>query len=415
MIVALFAPYLHPDFGGVWQFSQWVLRWVGVEGALLPVVPSLLMEELVNDQQTGYSGIPFDNFNTSVKETLAYWFLESHSDGRFGGLRIPLYDRVAWRIKRRLFGGDIIEDALIKRLKREHVDLLHIPLQQVPMPGLLARFPYVINPHDFQHEHFPEFFSAEDLIYRRMAWYQTQRKASAVVVHSRQTRADAIKYLGIPEERVFYAPYGPLDTFPEPDQAGLELVQRAFRLPERFIFYPARSWVHKNHLALIDAIAQLRKRGVIVNVVFTTIVEKPGTAIRGRISHWGLEKQVRVVGRVSHAQMGAIYRLCTMVVVPSLFEQNSGPMLEAIHFGKPVAVSNIEELVNTLDGAGVVFDPRSVSGIADAIDRLWSSEVALTETAVKVRKLRERLSWEPFRNVYKQAYRYALSHPLVDQ
>ena len=66
-------------------------------------------------------------------------------------------------------------------------------------------------------------------------------------------------------------------------------------------------------------------------------------------------------------------------------------------------------------GAGELFDPHSVPEIADAIDRLWSSEEALSEAEAKISERRARMSWEPFRAVYCQAYDYAMSHPLGGQ
>ena len=142
--------------------------------------------------------------------------------------------------------------------------------------------------------------------------------------------------------------------------------------------------------------------------MFTFVDSKHGEVVKQKIAATGLEKQVIIVGRVSPEQMGALYKLCTMVVVPSMFEQNSGPVLEAIHFGKAVAVSRIEEVVLALDGSGLLFDPRSVQEIADAIDRLWSSQDTLEKAEARIRERRSRMSWEPFREAYRQAYSYAL-------
>ena len=413
--VALFAPALTDSSGGIWQFYQWVARQVGPAQALLLIAPSPVLGEMPAAGAPNSFFLPFDAISTSVKSSAAYRILVEQAYGRIGGMRVPFYRKVTRHIKQRFYDNDVLGHEIFRYLRRLGVEMLHIPLQHVPFPRLLARLPYVINPHDFQHEHFPQFFTAKELESRRLVWYETQRKAAAIVVHSRQTREDAIKYLGIPEERVFYAPYGPLDTFPEPDEAGLRQAKDDLALPERFIFYPARSWPHKNHLTLVEALYNLKKRGVLVDAVFTTIVDGHGEVIRERIAARGLAEQVTIVGRVSPKQMGALYRLCTMVVVPSLFEQNSGPMLEAIHFGKAVAVSHIDELVTTLDGAGEIFDPRSVSDIADAIDRLWSSEDTLEKAEARICARRAQMSWEPFREVYGQAYEYALAHPAISR
>lgn len=408
MKVALFAPYLFPAAGGIWQFYQWAAKQLGKEFPLLLFAPALLLEEI----RKGYSGsaveVPFETLCAPVKDTIAYRLLEDPAFGMIGGMRIPLYRKFKYQIKRFFFAANVVEYAAYKMLRREEVDIVHVPVQHIHMPRAVKRFRYIINPHDFQHEYFPEFFTSESLEFRRAVWYKDQRNAAAVVVHSRQTRSDAIKYLGIPEERIFYAPYGPLDNFPMPDEEGLRKTAQYFNLPERFVFYPAQSWPHKNHVALVEAIHHLKKRGIDVNAVFTSVEGKYGEEVKQKIKSANLEKQVIIVGRVTPEQMGALYSLCTMVVVPSLFEQNSGPVLEAIHFGKAVVASRIEEVVITLDGSGLLFDPHSVSEIANAIDQLWSSKDALEEAKAKIRERRNCMSWEPFREVYLQAYTYAM-------
>lgn len=411
--VAIFAPNVSANFGGVWEFCQLIVRQLGAAQPFLLLAPA----QLVNDLKEGggdvfATHVAFEELSALLRASAAYRILEERAYGRIGGIRVPFYRKVTRHIKKWFYDDDVFSRELYRYLKRQGVEVLHIPLQHVQRPPqiapwVLSRFPYVINPHDFQHEHFPEFFSTESLEFRRTVWYADQRNAAAIVVHSRQTRADAIKYLGIPEEKVFYAPYGPLDTFPEPDDAALHQVKNELSLPERFIFYPARCWPHKNHLTLLDALYDLKQRGITVNAVFTSVVDGHGKVIRERIASRGLAEQVTIVGRVSPEQMGALYRLCTMIVMPSLFEQNSGPMLEAIHFGKPVAVSHIDELVATLDGAGETFDPRSVTEISDTIDRLWSSEDALEKAEARIRARRAQLTWEPFCTVYREAYRYA--------
>lgn len=408
MKVALFAPYLTPASGGIWQFYQWAAKQLGTKFSLLLFAPALLLEETRKGGGEIASGVIAEEFRSSVEKTIAYRILEDQACGRIGGMWVPFYRKLSRRIKRSFFDGSVVEHAACMLLKQEGIDVVHIPVQCVQMPRAVKRFPYIINPHDFQHEYFPEFFTPKTLEIRRTVWYEDQRGASAVVVHSRQTQADAIKYPGIPGERVFYAPYGPLDNFPEPDAADLREAVRTFSLPERFVFFPARTWPHKNHLALVEAIHYLKKRGIDVNAVFTFVDSKHGEVVKQKIAATGLEKQVIIVGRVSPEQMGALYKLCTMVVVPSMFEQNSGPVLEAIHFGKAVAVSRIEEVVLALDGSGLLFDPRSVQEIADAIDRLWSSQDTLEKAEARIRERRSRMSWEPFREAYRQAYSYAL-------
>lgn len=373
--------------------------------------PRALVDEMSAGNEHGevrWTHTSADRYLAAIRVGLAYRVLETGAGDRIAGLPVPYGGRGKRWVKARFYDGDVVAHGLRRDLERHDVNLLHVPSQGVPYPALVARYPYVINPHDFQHEHLPEFFSSKEIERRRKEWYPVQRNASAIVVHSLQTRGDALRFLNVPEEKVFYAPYGPLDTFPDVSDALVEETRKRLALPDRFVFYPARMWPHKNHAALLQAMGLLEKRGIAVNAVFTGDTTEHEQATRQRVEALGLGSRVRIVGRVSAEDMAALYRLCTMVVVPSLFEQNSGPMLEGIHFEKPLAVSGLAELVATLGDGGLVFDGRSPAEIASAIDHVWSSEENRLELIERVRKRKAAMSWEPFADTYERAYGYAL-------
>lgn len=410
MKVGLFAPRTSVNFGGVWQFAQWITFKVGTSVPMHLVLPQSLVDDMAASAPLprGVTATPVDYYLAPVRSTLAYRALESRAWNRVRGISVPFYDSTAQWLLHRFFEGSMETGPLLADLRQHRVDLLHVPLQSVYHEAVARHFPYVINPHDYQHEHFPEFFTPKQLDARRTRYYRSQRRAAAIVVHSLQTRLDAIRYVGIPEDRVFYAPYGPLATFPNANEVQIQTTLRRYGLPERFIFYPANTWPHKNHIALLEALETLKRNGIEVPCVFTGSGGLHAPAIDERIRALGLDQQVFVLGRLSPRDMGALYGQCVMVVVPSLFEQNSGPMLEAVHFGKAVAVSDIPELVHSLDGAGLVFDPRSPDAIAKAVDHVWSSEANRKEIETAIIKRRAAMSWEPFRDVYVRAYEFAL-------
>jgi glycosyltransferase involved in cell wall biosynthesis len=53
--------------------------------------------------------------------------------------------------------------------------------------------------------------------------------------------------------------------------------------------------------------------------------------------------------------------------MPSLFESVSIPIYEAFQAGTPVVASNILAMPEQVGDAGLLFDPRSVASIRDAI------------------------------------------------
>ena len=88
------------------------------------------------------------------------------------------------------------------------------------------------------------------------------------------------------------------------------------------------------------------------------------------IDSFGLNERVCHLGYVEQDDLQAVYRLATALVMPSLFESVSIPIYEAFQVGTPVAASGILAIPEQVGDAGLLFDPKSVASIKDAILRI---------------------------------------------
>src|SRR5262249_38521487 len=119
------------------------------------------------------------------------------------------------------------------------------------------------------------------------------------------------------------------------------------RPTRRFVFYPAQLVPYKNHRLLVEMLGLWAKRRPDrpIDLVVT------GHSSEGTPDGWdaGIQR-AGVVGR-GHAMatvpqpcLGALYATAHAVMVPSLYEQGSYPLLEALRAGCPVASSDIPTL-----------------------------------------------------------------------
>jgi len=69
------------------------------------------------------------------------------------------------------------------------------------------------------------------------------------------------------------------------------------------------------------------------------------------------------------------YRHAHLLIYPSLYEGFGFPLLEAMEAGCPIAASNRGSIPEVMGQAGIVFDPRDESSIADAINKLAYDEI----------------------------------------
>jgi glycosyltransferase involved in cell wall biosynthesis len=141
---------------------------------------------------------------------------------------------------------------------------------------------------------------------------------------------------------------------------------RALGLDGRFFFFfPAHCWPHKNHANLVRAFALVRGelpanfRLVLTGRSFPS--DHPAAIL---IRDLQLQSQVIHLGYRSPLEIRALFRGCSGVVFPSLFEGYGMPVAEAIIAGRPVACSNTTSLPEIAGEAALTFDPADVDDIA---------------------------------------------------
>ena len=285
--------------------------------------------------------------------------------------------------------------------------VVHCPYQILrPPPPRQWALPYVINLHDLQHEHFPEFFSAEKLRYRRMRYLASARAAAAVCVVDEWTKRDVLAHLDIPEAKVFVAPFGP--TWPEAsryEQADLQNLGKRYSLPQYFAYYPSQTWPHKNHLRLMEALHVLKGEGLVIPLVCTGHQNDHYQTIVAKAAELALQGQLHFLGMIPQPDVLGLYRGARMTVIPSLFEGGPGiPVLEAMALASPLAASTACGIPEAVGDAALLFDGLDVADMARALKRLWSDANLRQELAARGLARSAPRTWERAARRYADVY-----------
>jgi glycosyltransferase involved in cell wall biosynthesis len=197
------------------------------------------------------------------------------------------------------------------------------------------------------------------------------REATFVACMSAATRdTDLCGVLGLPAEKIRVVETAiPLD-FPvlSPEEARATIPRR---LARPYLFYPTAFRPYKNHAGLVRAARVLRADFGVADfdLVFTGNIDTPVELAR-LVASFGLGDRVHSLGRVSREELAALYQCSYATVVPSLFEQGSYQIAEALHFGSPVACSDIRPFRDqcaTMGDAMTYFDPNTPRSIAEAV------------------------------------------------
>jgi glycosyltransferase involved in cell wall biosynthesis len=304
----------------------------------------------------------------------------------------PSFSGRLTRIGRRLAG--------LRYLDGLGCDAVHFPYQDFHPTAA----PSIFNPHDLQHRHYPEFFNPAELRWRETLYGPACRAAHTVAVASQFVKQDLIDSFDLEPAKIRVIPWAPLPVDPAPPQPAPV---------QPFALYPAMLWEHKNHRRLLEAVALLRDtKGLRVQVVCTGFKTEYWPVVERRLISLGLTEQVTFPGVVPGPDLAALYRAAQFVIIPSLFEAASAPMLEAWQHGAPVACAAITSLPEQAGDAALLFDPTSVPEIASALERM-RTDAGLRDDlrargARRLQELDPTVTLKRYRAVYRQAAGLAL-------
>jgi glycosyltransferase involved in cell wall biosynthesis len=264
--------------------------------------------------------------------------------------------------------GGRLQDAVARRAGR---DVWILPYVGMPVPRIHC--PFIVIVHDIVYRHYPESFSPEHYDLLETTVQRITRAAAISACASRFIlETDLLGILGLPQERTrcvrHAVPKDILAVAPTPPQK----VRDRLQIQGRYLLYPAAFRGYKNHRVLIEALAELRRAGQDLDLVLTGKLPAPAY-ITEAISAHDLKEHVHLVDQVTREDLAGLYQGAEATIVPTLYEQGSFPVLEAMSLGCPVACSRIPPLLEQHEedlDAMVFFDPLSPVEIARAVELL---------------------------------------------
>jgi glycosyltransferase involved in cell wall biosynthesis len=255
--------------------------------------------------------------------------------------------------------------------------------------------PSLIPIHDLMHRYESRFSENRAYADPDGFFIKICNGAAGILVDSDVGRDQLVESYGPFPAAVHVLPYIPADyvydeSLLEPDPGVDALLES---LPERFLFYPAQFWEHKNHVRLIDAVLAAAKRCPDIHLVLAGSPKNFYHAVVAHIEATGAAGRVSMLGYVSDAAKLALFRRARALVMPTFFGPTNIPPLEAFQLGCAVAASRIYAMPEQLGDAALFFDPASTDEMQDAIECLWTDDALCAEL---VHRGRERAAaWGP--------------------
>lgn len=284
--------------------------------------------------------------------------------------------------------------------QKEHGAVLYSPHFSLP---LWSPCPGVITIHDLIPLVLPEYRGSRAIRAYFHLVRAAARRAAAVITVSHHARADIIRLLGIPPERV-HVFYEGVDVRYHPDQPTTDSARVRARhdLPAQYALYLGGNDTRKNVPVLLDAWARLARQGAAHPLPPLVVVARaPATPstffpdLRGHAAAAGLtNQQVRFVDFVDDEDKPALYANASLFLYPSLYEGFGLPLLEAMASGVPVLAAQATSLPEIVGNAGLLLSPRTVDAWAQTLHDLWPDHARRQALAAAGRAQASQFRWE---------------------
>jgi glycosyltransferase involved in cell wall biosynthesis len=275
--------------------------------------------------------------------------------------------------------------------------------------GFMSPVPNVVTIYDLQAFKDLAKIKPGKRIYLRFMSQRAILKADLLLPISEFTSGEIQETFGVVSRKMVTIPsIIPARWKPCP----LEEIQRIrmrHGLPDRFWFFVAHFYPHKNHLRLLEAMGDMRTGGrPSWPLVLRGDPHGSERDVKEAVRRFGLAGNVIFLPRLEENDLRALYSAASALIFPSLYEGSGMPVMEAMACGCPIVASDIPPVRENAGDAAITFQAKSPASIARVMAEF--QEIGEQARAIMIGKglaLASRFRPEPIIARLVEAYRSA--------
>jgi len=237
----------------------------------------------------------------------------------------------------------------------------------------------IITIHDLAFLENPSWYSKSYVFLYKLLTPLCAKTSRHILSVSNFSKTEIIKWLGVESNHITV-------IYNAADENDLEQDDILEKVPSEYILAVSSIDPRKNFVRLIKAFSFIPKHTLVVvggvNHVFNNV------EIDTSLSN------VIFLGRVFDAELTSLYKHATAFVYPSLYEGFGIPPIEAMTYGCPVIVSDIEVLHEVCGEAALYVDPYNEKQIALTISKIIGDENLRQDLIEKGYKNICRFNWK---------------------
>lgn len=280
---------------------------------------------------------------------------------------------------------------------RVRPDRLFLPIQAAPVI-LPSGVTVTATIHDLAFRRFPETFPASHLWKLNFMLETAVRQADRLIAVSESTKRDLLEFFPALDEKKIHVIHHGFDReyfgarLPESERS--EVLGRHGLEPGRYALYVGALQPRKNLVRLIEAFGRVKEHILEMQLVLAGEPAWLSDGILRARETSPFRDDIILTGRVSFADLRALYQGARLFAFPSLYEGFGLPILEAFASGVPVLTGDNSSLREVAGDGAVYVDASSVADIAEKLRALWSDETLRQACIDRSLVELKRFSWD---------------------
>ena len=226
---------------------------------------------------------------------------------------------------------------------------------------------------DFQFAHLPEFYTPQTYVAAYQVAVAAAYLSNKLMLSSEDAARDFRRLFPDSKAKVYVQHF----TVTHPDFSSLSKkeVLAKYHVDRPYFYSPNQYWAHKNHPVVIDAVAELVKKGhkdVLVlfsgkewddrNPDYVPLLKK-------RVHELGLDNNIFFLGFLDRKEQLLLMQNAKAIIQPSLFEGWSTVIEDAKALNKFVIASDLDVNREQLQTNVQFFDRHSAEDLAQAMEQ----------------------------------------------
>ena len=297
-----------------------------------------------------------------------------------------------------------------KLLKKSKINFV-VFLGPSTLTSFLEDINFSYSIYDVQHKthsFFPEYRSHNYFLDRDNALKQSIDKSFKIFVDTDTTKKDVVFYYNCKPEKIIVQSFIPFLPKLFDEKKDYELspeIHKQINLKndQKYFFYPAQFWAHKNHRYIVDFLKLMKKNNnKSYKVVCSGSNKSNKNYIDKIIKENNLTEDFIVFNYLSNDEVIQLYKNSFGLIMPTYVARSTLPLYESFFFQKPVFYSN-DILDKNLYQFVIGFDSYDPSDLVNKLKSVENGKIDLhkiTKSAFEYYK--STCSDEVFINNYKK-------------